>query len=409
MKRFLSSASMQGCMRIGMRVFPLCAALLFISASVWEGAAGVSVNGELPDSGFYVATRSFPRNTIVDVTNLETGRTVRVAVASELNTPGLLAVLSREAADAIGMSDRSLGRIRMSMPVDPVAYSRYTEELRSSGDPDFDPQAALTAASAWSSSSPSEGVNFQANEANTAFFDDTAIISKDPVWETPQEPSRGVDQAPIPPETFEISIETAENQPPSPPQAYTRTLPPEAEIAPIPDQRYEAVPIVVIPESAIIPGIPPREQASLAAPSPVVAIPEEYIIPPIPAAAPAQTQRPAELYLPREAELPPIPPRDSAAERQQPRVNVFDVPTIAEPERGKSYIQLGAYNRPEAVQVELARIGTVYPLAVQVGEAAGRPLYRILLGPINPGETGALLQRFRLLGYRDAFIRQGTL
>jgi hypothetical protein len=79
---------------------------------------------------------------------------------------------------------------------------------------------------------------------------------------------------------------------------------------------------------------------------------------------------------------------------------------ISSLERGKYYLQLAAYTIPELVETELLRISTVYPLAVQESGEAEKPLYRILIGPVNLGESGALLQRFKASGYRDAFIRK---
>ena len=111
----------------------LPALLILAGASVWEGSAAVSVAGELPEGAYYVATNSFPRNTVVDVTNLENGRTIRVIVAASLDSPGLLAMLSRNAATAIGVQIRGIGRIRMTAPSDPVAFSRFTEERELSG------------------------------------------------------------------------------------------------------------------------------------------------------------------------------------------------------------------------------------------------------------------------------------
>jgi cell division septation protein DedD len=84
----------------------------------------------------------------------------------------------------------------------------------------------------------------------------------------------------------------------------------------------------------------------------------------------------------------------------------FSVPVISTLEKGKYYLQLGAYNRPEAVERELSKIGQTYPMAILEVESAEKTLYRILLGPVNLGESSALLQRFRGNGYRDAFIRQ---
>ncbi|MDR2071444.1 MAG: hypothetical protein LBP81_08550, partial [Treponema sp.] len=117
--------------------------MLCVSASIWEGAAAVSISGEVPEGGYYVATKSFPRNTVVDITNLENSKTVRVIVAAGLDSPGLLAILSKEAADAIGIQPRSISRIRMAMPSEPIAFSRFTEGA-ASGD---DPRAAIAGVS----------------------------------------------------------------------------------------------------------------------------------------------------------------------------------------------------------------------------------------------------------------------
>jgi hypothetical protein len=131
--------------KIGAVFFVAAALLTLINASVWEGAASGSSGGDLPETGYYVATNSFPRNTVVDITNLENGKTVRAIVSAPLENPGLLAVLSRDAADAIGLPARSIGRVRMNQPADPVAFSRFTEGLSSSGDPDHDPAAFVAA------------------------------------------------------------------------------------------------------------------------------------------------------------------------------------------------------------------------------------------------------------------------
>lgn len=119
------------------------ASVLMLAASVWEGTAVVAVAGELPEAGYYISTNSFPRNTVVDIKNLETNKTVRAIVAGGLDSPGLLAALSREAASAIGLDPKNVGRVRITMPADPIAFSRFTEGMGSSGDPDYDPKAAI--------------------------------------------------------------------------------------------------------------------------------------------------------------------------------------------------------------------------------------------------------------------------
>jgi hypothetical protein len=104
----------------------ICASLfILVSASIWEGATTTS--GDLPDTGLYMATNSFPLNTVVEVTNLENGKTTRLIVYAGLDTAGFLAFLSRDAANALDIPDRSLGRIRMSQVSDLLALSRFTE------------------------------------------------------------------------------------------------------------------------------------------------------------------------------------------------------------------------------------------------------------------------------------------
>jgi cell division septation protein DedD len=81
------------------------------------------------------------------------------------------------------------------------------------------------------------------------------------------------------------------------------------------------------------------------------------------------------------------------------------VPVIGSLEKGKYYLQIGAYSRADSVESEIGRIGKEYPLVVQNGGNAFAPVYRILVGPVNLGESGALLERFRSTGYGDAFVR----
>jgi hypothetical protein len=88
---------------------------------------------------------------------------------------------------------------------------------------------------------------------------------------------------------------------------------------------------------------------------------------------------------------------------------LFSVPVISGLEKGKYYVQLGSYNSAGAVEAEINRIEGSYPLAVQPVKGNAAPLYRVLLGPVSRGESGALLQRFKGSGYRDAFIRHEGL
>ncbi|MDR0731100.1 MAG: hypothetical protein LBF63_05470, partial [Treponema sp.] len=169
-----------GFFRLVFNMVTLAAVSLSLAgASVWEGAAALAPRGDLPEDGYYAATNSFPPNTVVDITNLETGRSIRVIVASGLNTPGLLAVLSPDAASRIGLGTKTIGRIRMTQPEDPVAIARFTEGLVTSGDPDYDPAAMLAV---------DQRVQEKAQAAETAETAETAPpVQREPVGESPRQ------------------------------------------------------------------------------------------------------------------------------------------------------------------------------------------------------------------------------
>ena len=101
----------------------LAASVLLVGAAAWEGAAGVAAAGELGGEEYGIATNSFPRNTVVYVTNLENDMAVRALVVSGLDGTALLAELSRGAAESIGIGAESIARIRITHPSDEIAFA----------------------------------------------------------------------------------------------------------------------------------------------------------------------------------------------------------------------------------------------------------------------------------------------
>ncbi|MDR1899916.1 MAG: SPOR domain-containing protein [Treponema sp.] len=424
--------------KIWLMAAALTAALLCTGASVWEGAAAVAPAGDLPDAGYYVATNSFPRNTVVDITNLETGKSVRVIVSSGLETPGLLAMISRDTASVIGMPLRSIGRIRMIQPSDPVAFSRFTEEMASSGDPDHDPQALIA------SEAPRQAAEAAPPAEETAPA--AAPVSSEGITDLPGPPAPSGGDTP----GSDASGSDA---------GIVREMAPAVVITESPNDAEESSPAETgtteeVPETVYYTGERPREGVEIADEPAVHEVP--------PAASPAPGQEAAEWSytlvpgddrpppvspdhtLPPEAELEPLenrPPAEVAGTVEEPYPDeayfinpvspepdrqdetaagdpaevpdeeapaadsAFSVPVIAGLERGKYYLQIGAYSRVEAVESELSKIDRVYPVAVQNSGSTEKPVYRILLGPVNLGESGALLQRFKGMGYGDAFVR----
>ncbi|MCL2069548.1 MAG: SPOR domain-containing protein [Treponema sp.] len=259
----------------------ICVSLLiFVSSSVWEGAAAVGM--ELPESGLFVATNSFPPNTIADITNLENGLTIQVTVTGGLESSALLALLSRDTAGALGLEEQSLGRIRMIQSNERLAASHFNRD--------------------WGDEAPAD------NTAENIIEEELVLVPSEP-------------------------------RPPDGP-VY---IDPSLIVAPVESQPVES--------------------------------------------QPAASQPPAAVY-------------------QSSPHSPFSVPLISRLEPEMYYIQLAAFSRVEAVQNEIAQIDSYLPVVVMSAGTEREPIYRVLVGPVNLGESGALLHRFRV-SHRDAFVRMG--
>ena len=399
--------------------------MVFVNASVWEGAAAVASGNELPAKGLYMATDSFPPNTVVDVTNLENGKKVRLVTSSGLNTPGLLGLLSQDASEAIGLQSRTLGRISISQASDPASASRISDGNVVSGDPDFDPAAfvALNSYTAFPAETASPGneryeggnliVDLETEHIEVTGNYVPQIISPPPVLqvEVPEQtvvppPSSGIESA-------ELVLSPAENRPPVP-DIFPDTSLIIPGIADIPEHHES---IAVIDSSMIIDSIVENPVEN-----PVIAgealIPEEYIIPEL-TVLQEEVFSPEEYFFVQEI-MPPIEtvlPLESIsqleiAETYEPVIpeysqSVFSAPLITRLETGSYYLQIAAFNKEDTVRNELNKIDGSLPVVIMNAGTDEKPVYRVLIGPVNLGESGALLQCFKI-NYKDAFIRQGS-
>jgi len=110
--------------------------------------------------------------------------------------------------------------------------------------------------------------------------------------------------------------------------------------------------------------------------------------------------------------IPPIgspPSSPSPAATAAPVIrnpSPFKVPLIMELERGKWYVQIGAYARAAHVEDAINRVGTASPVVVQNAGTDINPMFKVLLGPFTQSESKTMLKRFRDKGY-DAFLRSG--
>ena len=435
-------------MRIKIIVCIVLTLLIFSGASPWEGAAAAAPDGELPGTGRYVATNSFPRNTVVDITNIETNKSTRAIVANGLDSSGLLAIVSREAAEIIGMRPGSVIRIRMTQPSDPIAYLRFTEGL-AAGIPEYDSGNVITEE------------NYQ-KETDWSFNPEaereTQAVSRETPPQVRANTGSGTQGYVLEPEWGGRStrniIDLPEYSDKPEGTAYSDKQDTEKTAGYIPqkagednEQLAEVTPREEAGEdNEQLAGVTPREetggteeylsgliqQEETGEDTEHLAgyIPQEEVddVTEQLASSGEYLVEDTEYYLVPSQERPPqkgiygIDPSDiipginagisRASPEQEPVMesasfvtdNSLKVPRIYELDRGRYYVQIAALDTAESAESAINMIDQSYkPVVFKDGDN----WYRILLGPLNQGESAAVLQRFRSIGYKDAFVRQG--
>ena len=153
----------------------LCLAMVattILSASTWEGSAMMSAYGEFPESGYYGACNSFPRNTAVEVVNLENGKSVTVIITKGSDNPGIFLLLSPEAAKGLSMNPGAVSRVRVSAPRNIAEPLMPSAAATTTADPDFNPsllasRGSETQTSEWSPEESAESVPVEESPAET--------------------------------------------------------------------------------------------------------------------------------------------------------------------------------------------------------------------------------------------------
>lgn len=114
--------------------------------AIWEGNAGIASSVEFPGSGNFAKSDMFPKNTIVEILNLETNIQIRAVITGASGVPGLVAMLSPDAAAALNVKSGSVSRVRISVP-SPVSETPAAGTLSGgtgsrTADPDTNPESA---------------------------------------------------------------------------------------------------------------------------------------------------------------------------------------------------------------------------------------------------------------------------
>jgi hypothetical protein len=430
----------------------IASVLFFAGASPWEGSAAVAPNGELPTRGFYIATNAFPKNTVVDITNIENGKTTRVIVSNSLAGPGLLAVVSREAADLIGMRADSISRIRMVQPADPMAYMRFTERMKE-GTPEYDSGNVITednmVAQVYKNDTyapPKADGQVEETEPKTSLMPgyivdepewggegrlqivDVPGYITDPVIKDERSPELTFD-----PDTGEAALTQREinkdvfpkidERPPVEVVKYAPEYNPDNLLEGTEEPRKEVVKnvqdfITETPRSEVVKVVSPWQERVEVVTTPPPPVQEQQPPPPPPdqrVLVPVETSSnpppssgvygidPNDI-IPSIVVATPEKPASAANSARATATNPnLPIPTIDRLDRGKYYVQVAAFS-PEHIENALKQIDRGYAPVVFKGSDN---LYRILIGPLNQGESAAVLSRFKSIGYKDAFVRKG--
>ncbi|MBQ0002523.1 MAG: SPOR domain-containing protein [Treponema sp.] len=96
---------------------------------------------------------------------------------------------------------------------------------------------------------------------------------------------------------------------------------------------------------------------------------------------------------------------ETPVEETVPVEKEFEAPvqvTSGEYESGKWYIQIAVYSKQENVNEVIKKYGKKYPLFID--QKNGKNY--VLIGPLSMDEYGAVLQRFKAFGYKDAFVKK---
>lgn len=415
--------------------------------AIWEGNAGIAASSEFTQAGFFAKSDMFPKNTLVEIENLETEITIRAVVVGPSGVPGLVAMLSPQAATALSVKPGSVSRVRISVPSPvsetPAAGTIAAGKGAKTPDPDVNPASASLEADALALSAPSSGDNP---------LDSLNLATQDPL--VPLTPDSGdLEPAPELPEANEISeiaeaaetdetAETAES-PAFDGETAAAEIPAEEVAAPeIADTEMTAPPVELPLVAEVEPEAPetaPLPETSEAAPtvsvdSPsyssyydepelstefsetpgetetVVTLEPAELMPPaaVPAAPAVVAAPPAAVAAPAAAvAAPAVSAAPPAAEAPKASLSssLQGLPLVSSLEKGKYYIQVASYTDPENARRLVSQWSSAYPIAVErTGEGAKNTL-KVCVGPVGRDEYGAVLERFKAAGFRDAFVR----
>lgn len=337
--------------------------LLASAAGFWDGNAALQRGDASFESGLYATSNSFPAGTQITIQNQDSGKTVTATITGRIEGQSdILVLLSPKTAEALGLTQGTLGRVRVTVPNRAAsASSAQPGDQTVSSDPDVNPAAAYgrtgtTAVAA----TPSEETLPAAPPATTAPADTTPTASPEaPAQEQPAAPRQMTTTASATPESSSASdadnaaiISAAESRVPQkqvfqPPREDQKFVYQKPATAPAQNAAQPETPTItgVDGEPSVSPAAPPASDLALAdvtapeesrpeeivgsgsaAPPPAAAVPQVALASPdlVPEEQPGPSQEPVQTEVTGPAALPP-------AGQQQPKLALLPPEAPAPP------------------------------------------------------------------------------
>ena len=111
--------------------------LLASAASFWDGNAALQRGDATFEGGMFAASNSFPQDTQISIENLDSGKTATATITKQIDgQPDILVLLSPMTASALGISQGTLARVRVTItartPSAPAAVQRRADDQHGS-------------------------------------------------------------------------------------------------------------------------------------------------------------------------------------------------------------------------------------------------------------------------------------
>ena len=129
-----------------MSFLPLAA----FAAGFWDGNAALQRGDSSFESGLFAVSDSFAADTVIQVENLDNGKTARLTVSQGApSQANILVLLSPRAADALGIAAGTVARVRVTLAARaPSDLASLDQDRTSNPDPEISPAVAMAAEAA---------------------------------------------------------------------------------------------------------------------------------------------------------------------------------------------------------------------------------------------------------------------